>query len=53
MLMMRIAPQLESIGPWLAATAYIVVLGVILAIRFERGGWRRLHLLNMKDHAGK
>ncbi|MDI9404769.1 MAG: MATE family efflux transporter [Limnohabitans sp.] len=53
MLMTRLAPQLESIGPWLAATAYIVVLGVVLAIRFERGGWRRLHLLNMKDHSGK
>ncbi len=44
-MMTRLAPQLESIGPWLAATAYIVVLGVVLAIRFERGGWRRVHLL--------
>lgn len=43
--MTRVAPQLESIGPWLAATAYIVLLGIVLAIRFERGGWRRLHLL--------
>jgi MATE family multidrug resistance protein len=39
-------PQLESKGPWIAATAYIVLLGVFVAIRFERGAWRRLHLLD-------
>jgi MATE family multidrug resistance protein len=44
--MTRVAPQLESIGPWLAATAYIVLLGIVLAIRFERGGWRKLHLMH-------
>ncbi len=43
--MVRLFPQLESTGPWIAATAYIAILGVVLAIRFERGGWRRLHLL--------
>jgi MATE family multidrug resistance protein len=44
--MTRVYPQLESVGPWIAATAYIVVLGIVLAGRFERGGWRRLHLLS-------
>ena len=39
-------PALESKGPWLAATAYIVLLGVFVTIRFERGGWKRLHLLD-------
>jgi Na+-driven multidrug efflux pump len=43
--MVRLFPQLESTGPWIAATAYIAILGVVLAIRFERGGWKRLHLL--------
>jgi multidrug resistance protein, MATE family len=43
--MVRFFPQLEATGPWIAATAYIAILGVVLAIRFERGGWKRLHLL--------
>jgi MATE family multidrug resistance protein len=38
-------PQLESVGPWLAATAYIVALGVAMAWRFERGGWRSRRLV--------
>jgi MATE family multidrug resistance protein len=42
----RLAPGLESLGPWIAATAYIAILGVAMAVRFERGGWRRLHLLD-------
>ncbi|MFM7052102.1 MAG: MATE family efflux transporter [Planctomycetota bacterium] len=39
-------PELSSKGPWLAATLYIVLLGVFLTVRFERGGWRRIHLLD-------
>lgn len=39
------APGLESRGPWIAATAYIVVYGVVMAIRFERGGWRSIRLI--------
>ena len=38
-------PGLESKGPWFAATAYIVLLGVFVTIRFERGRWKDLHLL--------
>jgi hypothetical protein len=44
--MVRFAPELASIGPWIAATAYIAVLGVVLALRFELGSWRKLHLLD-------
>jgi len=39
------APGLSSEGPWIAATAYIVVYGVIMGVRFERGGWRGIDLL--------
>jgi len=39
-------PALEATGPWIAATAYIAILGVFVAIRFERGGWRSRHLLD-------
>ena len=43
--MTRLRPDLASTGPWIAATVYIIILGVVVATRFERGGWRRLHLL--------
>lgn len=38
------APGLTSLGPWIAAAAYIILLGVWMAVRFERGRWmtRRL-----------
>jgi MATE family multidrug resistance protein len=38
-------PELESKGPWLAATVYIVLLGIFVTLRFERGGWKQIHLL--------
>ncbi len=45
-LLVRFAPELESRGPWLAATAYIVVYGIVMAVRFERGGWRSIRVLH-------
>jgi MATE family multidrug resistance protein len=38
-------PEWASVGPWVAASAYIIVFGVFVAWRFERGGWRRIRLL--------
>jgi MATE family multidrug resistance protein len=43
--MTLVAPGLESIGPWIGATAYILLLGVFVAVRFERGGWRERSIL--------
>jgi len=40
-----LVPGLESLGPWLAASAYVIVLGLLLAWRFESGAWRRIDLL--------
>ena len=45
-LMVAVRPDLASKGPWLAATAYIVLLGVFVTVRFERGGWRSRRLLD-------
>jgi MATE family multidrug resistance protein len=45
-LMVAARPDLASKGPWLAATAYIVLLGVFVTVRFERGGWRTRRLLD-------
>jgi len=38
------APGLTSLGPWIAASVYIIVLGIWMGTRFERGRWmsRRL-----------
>jgi MATE family multidrug resistance protein len=38
-------PALESIGPWIAAATYIIVFGVTMAVRFERGVWRSIELM--------
>jgi multidrug resistance protein, MATE family len=43
--MTRLAPQLGSIGPWLACSAYVVVLGSAMAWRFERGAWAKISLV--------
>ncbi|QDU32030.1 Multidrug resistance protein MdtK [Poriferisphaera corsica] len=35
-------PQLQSMGPWYAATAYICILGIAYSIRFAFGAWERI-----------
>lgn len=50
--LLHFAPQLGSIGPWIAAAAYIVVLGVLLLARFLAGKWRSIDLVGDDDHHG-
>jgi len=38
-------PQLTSIGPWIAASLYVMILGILMAHRFESGAWRKINLL--------
>jgi MATE family multidrug resistance protein len=38
-------PQLGSIGPWIAASVYIILIGLTMAVRFECGKWRSIDLL--------
>jgi len=45
MLAIRLVPQLGSVGPWIAASAYVIVLGLLIGWRFESGAWRRINLL--------
>ena len=33
-------------GPWIGATAYILVYGVVMGVRFERGRWRQIKLVS-------
>lgn len=44
-LMVHFVPQLESIGPWIAASVYVMILGILMARRFESGAWRKIDLL--------
>lgn len=44
-LAMRWLPALESIGPWISLAAYIILMGVTMALRFRFGPWRRITLL--------
>lgn len=51
-MMVRTVPQLGSIGPWIAASMYVVVLGLVLAWRFKGGSWQRIDLLHKPLRAG-
>jgi MATE family multidrug resistance protein len=35
-------PALGPAGPWLAASAYGIILGIVLALRFSRGDWKAI-----------
>ncbi len=38
-------PQLQSVGPWIAASAYVIMYGITMSLRFEAGRWRSIRLL--------
>lgn len=40
-----LTPDLGSVGPWVGASGYIVLLGVVLLLRFLGGRWRRFSLV--------
>lgn len=43
--MVFLFPQLESIGPWIAAAVYIIIYGLTMWLRFTSGNWRNINLL--------
>lgn len=45
-LLLVAAPGLGAIGPWVGASAYIVLLGIALWIRFVGGRWRTIRLVH-------
>ena len=45
LLMVTFAPGLESVGPWIAAAAYITLLCLALVARFLGGSWRAIRLV--------
>jgi len=44
--MVRFFPELRSIGPWIAASFYLIAYGGAMSIRYLRGAWRRIRLLD-------
>lgn len=49
--MIRWFSELESVGPWIGASAFIIVFGITMAWRFERGRWRSIELVNKDGDA--
>jgi hypothetical protein len=43
--MVKYFPDLQSLGPWLAATVYICVIGLLMWGRYLWGPWQRMQLL--------
>lgn len=51
-LIMHFFPRLESTGPWIAASSYIVVLGTLMLLRFLSGKWKTRSLVKDDGVAG-
>ncbi len=45
-------PAGGALGPWIAAGAYIVLLGIFLLGRFRGGVWERMRVLRVSEGAG-
>lgn len=47
-LMCEMFPELQSLGPWIGAAAYIIVLGILYYFRWRGGYWRTIRLVEKK-----
>lgn len=47
--LVRFAPELGSVGPWIAAAAYIMLLSIAILVRFLSGKWKTMDLLKEPD----
>lgn len=47
------APQLGSLGPWIGASAFIVLLGIAVLWRFIGGKWKTIELIDHRDESGR
>jgi multidrug resistance protein, MATE family len=51
--MVRWFPGLASLGPWIAASSYIIALAVFFALRFASGRWKTIRLVNSAAGAAR
>jgi MATE family multidrug resistance protein len=47
--LVRLAPGLGPLGPWIAASAYIALFAGILLWRWKRGAWRSIRVLETSE----
>lgn len=52
-LMVVYFPELGSLGPWIGASAYIVLLGTAVFGRFLSGKWKNIDLLDRQEEDGR
>lgn len=45
-------PEIESLGPWIAAGVYIILYGFTMGLRFRSGRWRSIKLLDHGPEPG-
>ena len=43
--MLHLFPRLESVGVWMAASLYVILIGLVMFLRFHSGRWRKIDLL--------
>ncbi len=43
--MIALVPHWGSVGPWIGAAAFIIILGVVLLVRFVIGNWREIDVV--------
>jgi MATE family, multidrug efflux pump len=51
LLMLFLFPTIGAIGPWIAASAYIVALGIAVLFRFLGGKWKTIKLVERHTDA--
>lgn len=49
LLIIEIKPEWGAVGPWIGASAYIILLGLALLVRFLFGDWRDRSLVEQAD----
>mgnify|MGYP001319063022 CR=1 FL=1 len=47
--LVALAPELGSLGPWIAASVYIILYGLAMFLRWEGGRWRRIKLVDLSS----
>ena len=48
-LLVELRPQWGSVGPWIGASAFIILLAVVLSYRFAQGTWKTMRLTHDDD----
>jgi MATE family multidrug resistance protein len=51
--MVRLCPGLASLGPWIAASAYITLLSLFFIGRFAGGRWKAIRLLKTPEEEAR